>query len=206
MDSVINKYFKVKHKGVISALNTLVVVLIIVLIYWNSAFFSYLFWGVFFISMITSLIYKIQYRMGKASYLLIPTYNDSFYKITSLVLGSIVICITLITGYFYEYKIYSVVAICVGVIALFNGIFDVPDGKFKIEKNYIIIFSLSNVLDQNELISIEITSDKLLITDKNNNLIKINNLVIDREQSVLIEGYISNNRTNSNLEIMNSVR
>ena len=57
---------------------------------------SYTFTGLFTVSMAYELYSKMQYRKGKANYVLFPTLNDLYSKMTSITIGLMAITASII--------------------------------------------------------------------------------------------------------------
>ena len=93
----------------------------------------------------------------------------------------------------------------IGLLIFLNGVLDLPKGKIKIDNANITVSGVKDKMDQGQLRNIQITSEMLLVTDVNNQFVKVDNLVIDRKTSILIEKYILNNRTNQELRVTNKV-
>jgi hypothetical protein len=154
-----------------------------------------------------NLYLKIQYRKGKGDYLLFPTVNDSHHKITSIVLGLVTFFAVLLAFYLFGLSgIHMVNGFCIVVLLVLNGIFDVPKGSIKIEARLLSITGLKSEMDQRLIKSIEIHSDRIVITDIDGIPTRLFNFNIDVKSADLIDNYIAIKKTNPELVVHNHVK
>jgi hypothetical protein len=147
----------------------------------------------------------IQYRGGKEDYLLVPTKNDNYHKISSIIIGSIII-ITIIACVLLGKQInYAVVlmAIITGLGALIVGIYGLPNGMIKIAHNKIKLYKYET--DQKNISLIEIKADRIILTDINGRIERIENFNIDYEWGEIIRQYIFNKINNKQLMVLNAI-
>lgn len=100
----------------------------------------------------------------------------------------------------------SITGLSIGILVLFNGLFDLPKGMIKIDSNLIDITGLQKKVDQNDLNKIEIYNDRILLINVNNESTSLDNFNIDVNSALLIENYILSNKTNLELSIINSAK
>lgn len=153
-----------------------------------------------------NLYTKLQYRKGNADYMLIPTVNDQYSKITSIVLG-LAACALSISAivWKHEYRIYGSIGIAVGLLILLNGIFDLPKGRLKIDGNILTLTGIDEKVDIRQLSEINIYSNKLVITNMYSESQRLDNLNLDAVSAQRIENYIIDNKKGSTLKVINNV-
>lgn len=167
---------------------------------------SYCFLGLWIVYWTYNLYSKIQYRNEKADYVFFPTLNDQYSKTTSITLGLIVLIITIVfSAWTKTFNHYAIVGFATGLLVFFNGIFDLPKGKIKIEGNTINISGLQTAIDQRQLKEIDISTDQLILTNIYGEIQRVNNLTIDLKSAELINKYILVNKNNTDLIITNNV-
>jgi hypothetical protein len=164
----------------------------------------------FLVLWISYLLYnlysKFQYRKGKVNYILFPTVNDQYSKLTSIILG-LLICVLSITGIFWtdEFKLYGAVGILVGLLMFCNGIFDLPKGILKIEGNEMSIAGADGKIDIRQVKELNIYNDRIIVTNIYNESQRLGNLEIDVVSAQLINNYILNNKKENDLKTINNV-
>ncbi len=165
---------------------------------------SNIFLGLWIVYWIFNLYSKIQYRKGKADYILFPTQNDKYYKTTSITLGIIVFLLS-IAGIIWtkSFNNYGLIGITIGLLVFLNGIFDLPKGMLKVKTNEMTITGLKNKIDIRQLKEINIYNERLLLTNIYNEIQRVDNLDIDIDSAKLIDRYISKN--NIDLKTINNV-
>ncbi len=150
---------------------------------------------------------KRKFKKGNAKYLLFPANNDRYFRTASITVGSAVIAgSTLVLIFSNTLTNNTSIGLSIGILVLFNGLFDLPHGMIKIQSNWIEITGLSYKVDQNELTKIEIYTDRILLISSKSELISVENFTIDLHSAELIEKYIADHKTNLDLSIINSVR
>jgi len=156
--------------------------------------------------LIYNLYSKFQYRKGNANYIRIPTVNDNFYKISSLIFG-LIICILSITAIVWSDNlwIYGVVGFVVGLLIFCNGIFDLPKGILKMEGSEMNIVGIAETFDFRQIKELNIYKDRIVVTNINNQNKKLGNLDINLVAAEHIEKYIFNNSKESNFRIIINV-
>lgn len=172
----------------------------------NNPIVSFMFLGLWIVYWIYSLYSKMQYRKGKADYILFPTQNDNYYTTSSITLGLIVFTGSIAgiawTEYFDDY---GVIGITIGLLVFLNGLFDLPKGMMKVESNELSISGLNNKIDIRQLKEISIYKERLLLTNIYSEIQRVGNLDIDTESAKQIDRYISENNNNIDLKIFNNV-
>ena len=191
-------------------LKTIFQVLTYILIYMSfvtmdNPVLSYTFIGIFIVFIAYELYSKMQYRKGKANYVLFPTLNDLYSKMTSITIGLMAITASIIAVIWTNtFNHYCVIGLCVGLLIFLNGIFDLPNGLIKIRDNSLKITGLKTNVDQRQLKEIKIFKEKILLTNVYDELIRIDNFNINPESAKLIELYLTKNKTNDELKIINN--
>lgn len=172
----------------------------------NNPIVSFMFLGLWIVYWIYSLYSKMQYRKGKADYILFPTQNDNYYTTSSITLGLIVFTGSIAGIVWTEYfDDYGVIGITIGLLVFLNGLFDLPKGMMKVESNELSISGLNNKIDIRQLKEISIYKERLLLTNIYSEIQRVGNLDIDTESAKQIDRYISENHNNIDLKIFNNV-
>ena len=151
-----------------------------------------------------NLYAKWEYRKGKADYIHIPTQNDQFAKTTSVTLGLIVLAISSVAIVWTKSVNYKeVLGLAIGSLVLLNGLLDVPKGRMKVETNELRISGLNKAMDVRQLKEITIYRERILLTNRYEEVERVNYLAIDPVSSKLIENYIS--KKTIDLKVVNHV-
>lgn len=165
---------------------------------------SYIFLGLWIAFWTFNLYTKIHYRKGKADYILFPTQNDQYLKTTSITIGLIVLALSIVAIVWTKtFNHFGIIGVTIGLLVLFNGIFDLPKGMMKVETNELSISGLKNKIDIRQLKEINIYKEQMLLTNIYDEIQRVDNLDIDPVSSKLIDNYISKN--NIDLKIVNNV-
>jgi len=183
---------------------TIVLMIFVVLIVLRTPITSYIVFGLCLVYLAYNLYSKIQYRQGKTDYLLFPTKNDSFVKITSLTLGLIIFSIGIIYIIWTKnFNPYAFAGMAIGLLQFLNGLFALPKGRMKIEAHKLVISDLEDKLDLRQLKEINIYQERILLTNIYDETERVDHLAIDPDSSKLIDNYISKNH--ADLKIVNHV-
>lgn len=190
-------------------IKTIIKVLLYILIY---VFISYvknpiaftIFWGILILLVLYEIYSKIQYRIGKSTYILFPTMNDNYSKTTTVIIGGIISLLSFgAMVYWNTFNEYIVIGIVLGLLVLTNGLLDLPNGRLNIKGNLIKISNLSSSIDQNDLKEIHISKEQLILILTQGEVKRVPNLDLDFNAAQLIQNYISSHQTNPDLVIIN---
>lgn len=172
----------------------------------DNPIFSYTILGLWTIFWIYNLYSKIQYRLGKVDYILFPTQNDQYSKMTYLTLGLMVIGFATASVIWFKPSNYHIlITFAVGSIVFFNGVFDLPKGKMKITGNQIKMSGLKDKIDKRQLKEISISPERIILTTINDGIQRVGNLDIDKVSAKLICNYISENSNDATFKVVNEV-
>ncbi len=136
---------------------------------------------------------KIKYRNKKyQDEIRFPTQNDSYHKMTSLSLGSMltigmIIWITLMT----EFTFIPIVGIIAGLLILINGIIDVPKGQLKLENSKLKSIGLKEEIELSAIESINLDSNQITIRKDNNSTIKLDKLELNEKWTSKISDFLN---------------
>jgi hypothetical protein len=148
------------------------------------------------------IIYQgVQYRAGKAAYLLIPTKNS---KTTSFIFGAVVVVAAIGCIWTKMPNVYPIIGICFGSLILLTAAFGLSGDKIRIENGKINIQPIIKDIDIRQLKEIEILPDHLLLTIYHERQ-RVGNLDIDSKTALMIVDYLNNKIPDSRLAIINSV-
>lgn len=172
----------------------------------DNPFVSIIVLGLWIVYMIYHLISKLQYTKGNANYILFPTINDQYSKISSLTLG-VIICVLSILSLVgtNDFKLYGAVGFLVGVLIFCNGLFELPKGMLKIEGNEMYIVGLDRKMDIRQIKELKIYNDRMELINANNDKHRLEYLKINLVSAEQIEKYILNHKMVNNLNITNNV-
>ena len=126
---------------------------------------------------------KVKYRSQKyQDEIRFPTQNDSYFKWSSLILGSIltfgmIIWITLMT----EFTFAPIIGLIAGLLILTNGIIDVPKGQLKIENSKLKSNILKDEIEITEIETIKINANQITISKSKNSIIKVDGLELNKK-------------------------
>lgn len=168
-------------------------------------FFAFLIFIITYLSF--NLYSKFRYRNREVNYILFPTKNDQYSKLSSIILGIIIFIFSVVIIIWnQDLKYYEIIGVLTSLLIFLNGICDLPKGKILILDNRLKLFDLNGIfknIDLNHIKSIDIYDEKILITEVNDISHSLNNLDIDIPSSKRIENYIIKNTPHCNLLIMN---
>ena len=165
-----------------------------------------MFLGLWIGYLIYNLYSKFQYRKGNANYILFPTVNDQYSKVTSVILGLIVCVLSVVAIVWTDnFRHYAALGILVGMLVFCNGIFDLPKGMLKIEGNEMNIAGLDGKIDIRQVKELNIYNDRIVITNIYNENQRLGNLEIDVVSAQRIDNYILNNKKENDLKTINNV-
>ena len=136
---------------------------------------------------------KIKYRNQKyQDEIRFPTQNDSYFKMTSLSLGSMltigmIVWISLMT----EFTFIPIVGLTAGLLILINGIIDVPKGQLKLENSKLKSIGLKEEIELNTIESINIDSNQITIHKEKNSMIKLDRLELNEKWTAKISEFLN---------------
>ncbi|MEZ4888424.1 MAG: hypothetical protein R3E32_27095 [Chitinophagales bacterium] len=162
---------------------------------------------VFFLGIV--LVYgvydKIRYRQGKyPNEIRYPTQNDTYYKVTSLTLGTIVILGAVIWLVLTTELIFiPYIGLVMGGLVLANGILDFSNGKLKIENKHLDLLCDDKPIEIEEIESIYLLPNQLIVLGVNGKKITQTGLKLDEKWAVKIEEFLKQNTDNQKYEIRN---
>ena|SRR5690606_29265326 len=167
---------------------------------------SIIFLGLWIGYLIYNLYSKFQYRNGNANYILFPTVNDQYSKITSVILG-LIVCVLSVVAIVWtdDFRLYGALGILVGVLVFLNGVLDLPKGMLKIEGNVMNIAGIDGKIDIRQVKELNIYNDRIVVTNIYNENQRLGNLEIDVVSAQYIDNYILNNKKENDLKIINNV-
>lgn len=146
---------------------------------------------------------KIEYRNKKfQDEIRFPTQNDSYYKMTSFSLGSMltigmIIWITLMT----RFTFIPIVGIIAGILILINGIIDVPKGQLKLENSKLKSIGLKEEIELSAIESINLDSNLITIRKDNNSTIKLGKLELNEKWTSKISDFLNEKLNTDEIKI-----
>ena len=172
----------------------------------DSPLISYFFLFLWILFWATNIYGKIRYRQGRAAYILVSTVNDEYSKLTSIILGVILIILVSFfqfwTGDLAPVKVLMFVT---GLLILVNGILDLPKGRIEIKGTFLSISGLANKIELKDLKTLEITGKKIVLVKTDQKVIRIDNFVIDQVSANKIIDYFRRNDNNIEIVIKNEL-
>ena len=136
---------------------------------------------------------KIKYRNQKyQDEIRFPTQNDSYSKMTSLSLGSMlsigmIIWITQMT----EFTFIPIIGLIASLLILINGIIDVPKGQLKLENSKLKSIGLKEEIELSEIESINIDSNQITIRKDKNSTINLDKLELNEKWTSKIAEFLN---------------
>jgi Ca2+/Na+ antiporter len=168
--------------------------------------FSYLFLVLWITYWVYNLYEKFRYRSTNTTYVLFQTQNDEYSKVTSIVLGLMILVLSIVAMIWASITIlYPIIGVAIGLLVFLNGIFDLPKGRIEFQDDLIYVNSLDIKMDRRKLKEINIYKERILITNIYGEIKKITNLNISVDSAELIKRYIIDNKNNISLTIINNV-
>lgn len=140
---------------------------------------------------------KIKYRNQKyQDEIRFPTQNDSYSKMTSLSLGSMltigmIVWISLMT----KFTFIPIVGLIAGLLILINGIIDVPKGQLKLENSKLKSIRLKDEIELNTIESININSNQITILKEKNSTVKLDRLELNEKWTAKISEFLNERLT-----------
>ena len=141
---------------------------------------------------------KIKYRNQKyQDEIRFPTQNDSYSKMTSLSLGSM-LTIGMIAwiSLMSESTFIPIVGLIASLLILINGIIDVPKGQLKLENSKLKSIGLKDEIELSTIESINIDSNQITISKEKSSIIKLERLELNEKWTVKISEFL-NERLNT---------
>ena len=166
----------------------------------------YIFLGIWVVYWGANVYSKIQYRKGNAEYLLVPTINDEYSKMTSIILGIILITLGSIFA-FWMPNIFqlNLIMFIVGILLFINGILDLPKGRIESDGKILSITGLKEKIEIKNIETLEIITNKIIITDNINKVTRIDNFNLDLNYAERIRGYLLQKNNGLGFVIKNKV-
>lgn len=198
------KKYKNDIKTIVEVLSLFVIFLSISA--FDNPLVTYLFLAVWVVYLIYSLISKIRYRKGKSKYILFPTLNDQYSKVTSLTLGIICLILSIVAIIWTKsYIHYGITGIAISLLVFLNGVFDLPKGWMQVDQNELSLSGLENIIDVRQLKEINIYKERIILTNVYDEIKRVESLNIDANSARQIENYISKHANNLSIQITNNV-
>lgn len=135
---------------------------------------------------------KVVYGLGKVNYLLFPTYNDGYTKMTAIIFGVLLsIGCVLLFVFDTDIGIYLfILGFCLSMLIMFNGIYHLPNGKIEISGNKMLIAGHHQAFDLKSVKQIELQHNRILVKHIDDSVVRIENLNIDEHWIARISNYI----------------
>jgi len=146
---------------------------------------------------------KIKYRKKKdQNEIRFPTQNDSYFKITSLSLGTMltigmIIWLTLMT----EFKFIPFVGLIAGILILINGIIDVPKGQLKFDNSRLKLIGIKEGIEINDIQFITIDNDKITIHKDKDSSVTLDRLELNEKWISKISDFLKLKLNNDKVKI-----
>lgn len=162
-----------------------------------------------FLFFIFYLLYQLYeqycYRKGRVYYVLYPTKKDCYSKITLLILGSILLVSSIVIVVTKNCNQYAIISFVFGLLLFLNGLFDLPKGKLIICDSTLIISGINEQINLQNLKEINIFKDRILLSDDNDSVKRVDNVALDFVSSKVLEKYILENTQNFDLKVINNL-
>ncbi|QNR85406.1 hypothetical protein H9N25_02675 [Pedobacter riviphilus] len=167
---------------------------------------SYIFLGLWTAYWTWNIYSKIQYRKGKAQYILIPTINDDYSKMTSIILGFILFSLAIIL-WLWKPEIFNLelILLIVGLLLFINGLLDLPKGKIELQENFLSITGFKGKINVKDIKSLEIMTNKIILVDNTAKTTRFDNFNIDINSAIKIENYFAENCIGREFAIKNNL-
>ena len=146
---------------------------------------------------------KIKYRNKKyQNEIRFPTQNDSYSKMTSLSLGSMltigmIIWITLMT----EFTFIPIIGLIASLLILINGIIDVPKGQLKLENSKLKSIGIKEEIELSTIESINIDSNQITIRKEKSSTIKLDRLELNEKWTSKISEFLNEKLNTEKMKI-----
>lgn len=125
---------------------------------------------------------KLQYRsQAYPNELRIPTKNDTYHKMTSIILGVIILLLAVLWLIIGDFAIPPLLGLPAGLVILINGMIDLPKGRLCIEDNLLKLSTDQQAIPIADIQSISLQSDKLIISGNTHSPIKQDHLELTEE-------------------------
>ncbi|WNJ18439.1 hypothetical protein [Pontibacter sp. G13] len=170
--------------------------------------FWYAFTGGWTLIWVIYLAKEIRYRLGhQRSILRIPRIQDSFFRMTSLVLGGIIVLgVSLVWAWQQALPPYLLFWLTVGMAFCLYGILYNPSGLIRIQQGRLQLLDLPEHLDPESLTAIEIHEDRLTFKQLPDKIIRNVVVQISPDWGERVERFFRTNLMHHQLRIENYVR
>lgn len=135
---------------------------------------------------------KLQYRRGEyPNEIRFPTTNDEFYKITHLLLGSVIMILAIVWLIrMEEFTIDSIVLLVLGALLLTNGLLYLPGGKLAADERVVTLRGSSEGIHLSDIESIQISGGKVTIRGSQQDRIMLDGLELTNEWFTDIKAFL----------------
>lgn len=172
----------------------------------NNLIFSTVFLLLWICSLIYNLYLRFQYKKGKADYIHFPTVNDSYTKITSITLGLIFFFLSIsLVVWVIDFRFYGEIGLLVSSLIFCEGVFDLPNGKLRIEGFKMSISGINEKIDIRQVKEIIIFKDRIDVMNIYNEKKRLEYLEIDETFAIIISNYLFQKCIEQDLKIINNV-
>ena len=140
---------------------------------------------------VCNIYIKAKYRRGNADYLLIPTANDQYYKLSAIIIGVLILAVSVTAIVITEgINNWETMGIIIGVLLLLNGLLSLPGAVVKVDKNRLEISGLKEEKALEHLNNITCYNHALVIENIEGEKTQINNLNLDQKTVKLVKAYL----------------
>ena len=146
---------------------------------------------------------KISYRKRSSpDEIRFPTQNDSYYKTTSIILGTLILLASLIWLIWQgDAEAIPIVGLVGGILVLLNGLLDLPKAQIKIADGSIMLTEINEAISTENISFIEITQDSIRIIGEAHQQISLKYLQLDEEWAEKIRSFLSTSIDNEIISI-----
>ncbi|WP_316786097.1 hypothetical protein [Pedobacter frigiditerrae] len=142
----------------------------------------------------------IKYKRGSVGYIAFPREDDSSSQMIALIMG---VLMTITAIFYTELNTQKLLLICAGSIIFLNGIFMIPSIRLSIAEGNITITGLDNQIALNQINSIEILSDRIVINKMDEKKHLVRYLELSPKYSDIIEAYLLKHTVQTKIKIAN---
>ncbi|CAM4006352.1 hypothetical protein FLBR109950_12760 [Flavobacterium branchiophilum] len=122
-----------------------------------------------------------------------------------MILGSILLVSSIVIVVTKNSHQYAIISFVFGLLLFLNGLFDLPKGKLIICDSTLIISGINEKINLQNLKEINIFKDRILLSDDNDSVKRVDNVALDFVSSKVMEKYILENTQNFDLKVINNL-
>lgn len=141
-----------------------------------------------------NLLSKINYKKKKINAIRFSTANDEYYKLTNLIVGTLLVLSSVIALIYDFIGNWSLIGLGIGLLMVLNGYFFLPIGNFQFHEDSLVIEtqdSRNNIFPVETIKGLAFKNQSIVLTKRNEEKQSFFNLNISEKQLSAISNYLN---------------